>query len=237
MTTFRPAIPTKRQCSLFKDQLSTQTSTYVHNYSVCPQTVWGHWSLSPSTHSHLDFFLLLCSPDSWCRRVTSGKRREAGSQNHTCIMSYTSLQLHRYWKVSGKDTFTQEPTKNKFKFRLILTWQKNERKKTKKQIRKMTLIPNKTADIQMTEKCCWNWSVAVQFSFVNQNRKKIYNVRKNLTLAPGKAAKSFCIKLVLWWIFPAGTNYSHLIHYGLLEFFLGKSCADGGIWFVKGKIT
>lgn len=31
---------------------------------------------------------------------------------------------------------------------------KNERKKTKKQIRKMTLIPNKTADIQMTEKCC-----------------------------------------------------------------------------------
>lgn len=121
----------KRQCSLFKDQLSIQTSTYVHNYSVCPQTVWGHWSLSPSTHSHLDFFLLLCLPDSWCRRVTSGKRREAGSQNHTCIMSYTSLQLHRYWKVSGKDTCTQEPTKNKFKFRLILTWQKKERKNQK----------------------------------------------------------------------------------------------------------
>lgn len=141
MTTFRPAIPTKRQCSLFKDQLSIQTSTYVHNYSVCPQTVWGHWSLSPSTHSHLDFFLLLCSPDSWCRRVTSGKRREAGSQNHTCIMRYTSLQLHRYWKVSGKDTFTQEPTKNKFKFRLILTWQKNERKKTQKANQKNDFDP------------------------------------------------------------------------------------------------
>lgn len=73
---------TKRQCSLFKDQLSIQSSTYVHNYSVCPRTLRGHWSLSPSTHSHLDFLLVLCSPDSWCWRVGSDKRRERERQAH-----------------------------------------------------------------------------------------------------------------------------------------------------------
>lgn len=199
----------------------------------------GLRSLVPFTFHTFTFRLLPPPLLAWQLVPTCHIRKEEGGRLTKPHMHYelhfsaaaqilkSQWERHIYTRTNKKQVQVQVNTD------VAKKW----KKKNKKQIRKMTLIPNKTADIQMTEKCCWNWSVAVKFSFVNQNRKKIYNVRKNLTLAPGKAAKSFCIKLVLWWIFPAGTNYSHLIHYGLLEFFLGKSCADGGIWFVKGKIT
>lgn len=67
------------------------------------------------------------SPLAWQLVLTCRIRKEeAGSQNHTCIVSNSPLQLHGEWQMKGNEK------QEKKKFGLILTWQKGKTKKVLK---------------------------------------------------------------------------------------------------------
>lgn len=73
-----------------------QSSTYVHNYSVCPQTD-SLRSPVPVTFHTFTFPPLLRLTDAAAAADVSEPKRggRQGSQNHTSIMGNSSLQLHR----------------------------------------------------------------------------------------------------------------------------------------------
>lgn len=156
----------------------------------------GLRSLVPFTFHTFTFRLLPPPLLAWQLVPTCHIRKEEGGRLTKPHMHYelhfsaaaqilkSQWERHIYTRTNKKQVQVQVNTD------VAKKW----KKKNKKQIRKMTLIPNKTADIQMTEKCCWNWSVAVQFSFVNQNRKKIYNVRKKPDFGTREGSKEFLHK-------------------------------------------
>lgn len=94
-----------------------------HSCSVLPSASLRSPLIMVPVIIHMFTFGLLpplCSSDSWCWRVQSERKREAGSrkktnkqkQTHTCIITNSSLELHRYGPINEKDTHKKQQQHN-----------------------------------------------------------------------------------------------------------------------------